>query len=74
MNIIINYYSLNIIVDNLLSLLDGTDIDYVDDGILRQSFENYMINSQYKSNAERAHESILSDYDNVSDLLNFIKE
>ena len=45
MNIIINYYSLNIIVDNLLSLLDGTDIDYVDDGILRQSFENYMINS-----------------------------
>ena len=46
----------------------------MDDGILRQSCENYMINSQYKSNAERAHESILSDYDNVSDLLNFIKE
>lgn len=46
----------------------------MDDGILRQFLEDYMIDSQYKSNAERAYESILSDYDNVSDLLNFIKE
>ena len=72
--LIFDYSSLNIIVDNLLTLLDGKDVDYDDDGVLRQfSLEDYMVDSKYKRNVENAYESILSDYDSVSDLLPSIK-
>ncbi|WP_295723047.1 condensation domain-containing protein [uncultured Methanobrevibacter sp.] len=72
--LIFDYNSLDIIFDTLLSLLEGEDINLVDDGVLRQfSLEDFLIDSEYKNNALKFYEPILSDYDNVSDLLPSIK-
>ena len=72
--LIFDYSSLNIIVNKLFCLLNGDETDYVDEGILRQiSLEDYLIDSEYKDNSLKFYESILSDHDNVSDLLPSIK-
>lgn len=61
--------SLNILLDSLISLLNNEDINYVDNGILRHvSFEND-IDSHYMDNAQVLLDNMLSDRDEVYDLL-----
>ena len=73
--LIFDYSSLNIIVDNLLALLNGEEMDYVDEGFLRRiSLEDFIVDSEYKNNAEKFYEAILNDCDDVSELLPSIKK
>ena len=56
-----------------MSILDGDDIDLVDNGVLRQiSFEEN-IAQKYMENADEFFESMLSDRDEVYELLPSIK-
>ena len=72
--LIFDYSSLNIIVDTIFSLLDGDEIDYVDDGVLRQfSLEESILDLEYISNAKSFFGSFLCDLDDVSDLLPSVK-
>ena len=61
--------SLNILLDSLISLLNNEDVDFVDDGILRQiSFEKDM-DSNYMDNARTLLDNMLADRDEVYGLL-----
>ena len=65
--------SAGIILNSLMSILDGDDIDLVDNGVLRQiSFEEN-IAQKYMENADEFFESMLSDRDEVYELLPSIK-
>ncbi len=62
--------SLNIMIDTLLSLLDGQNIDFVDDGVLRQiSFEEFIKDSDYMENARQFYDLMFLDKDEVYELL-----
>ena len=66
--------SLNILLDALVSVLDGDDCDFVDDGALRRiALENTIIDSAYKNDAGIFYESMLCDREEVYELLPSIK-
>ena len=61
--------SLNILLDSLISLLNDEDVDFVDNGILRQvSFEKD-IDSHYMDDAQKFLDNMLADRDEVYGLL-----
>ena len=61
--------SLNILLDSLVSLLNNEDVDFTDNGILRQvSFEKDM-DSHYIDDAQKFLDNMLADRDEVYDLL-----
>ena len=68
--LIFDYTSLNIILDNLDAILNDDVDDFVDDGVLKQiSLENFVMDSEYRNNVEIFYESILSDQEEVYELL-----
>ena len=65
--------SAKIVLDRLMSILDGDDIDIIDDGLLRQiSFEEN-ISQNYMGGALEFFDSMLADRDEVYGLLPSVK-
>ena len=68
-HLIFDINSLNILLNSLNSILNNEDIDFVDDGILRQvSFEEN-ITSEYMDDSKKFFDSMLVDKDEVYELL-----
>ena len=66
--------SLSIIVNDLIDILNGVDLDSIDYGFLRQvSFEENSIDSDYKNDAKTFFDNMLADLDETSDLLESVK-
>ena len=65
--------SANILLTSLISILEGEEVDFVDDGVLRQfSFEENITQEQME-NALEFFDLMLSDRDEVYELLPSIK-
>lgn len=73
-HLILDGRSANIVLDTLLSILDGNDVDFIDDGVLRQiSFEEN-IPHNYIEDAHEFFDSMLADRDEVNELLPSIEK
>lgn len=65
--------SASIILDSLTSILDGGDVDFVDNGVLRQiSFEENLA-EEYMDDAREFFDSMLVDRDDAYGLLSCVK-
>ncbi|WP_407430979.1 AMP-binding protein [Methanobrevibacter sp.] len=72
-HLIVDGSSSNIILNSLVSILEGNDVDFIDNGILRQiSFEEH-IDSDYMENAHEFFDLMLSDVDETYELLPCVK-
>ena len=65
--------SANILFDSLVSVLEGRDIDLIDNGVLRQISYEENISKDYMENASVFFDTMLSDRDEAYDLLPCIK-
>ncbi|WP_407462410.1 amino acid adenylation domain-containing protein, partial [Methanobrevibacter sp.] len=65
--------SANILLDSLLSILEGNDIDSIDTGILREISYEENISSDYMEEASLFFDSMLEDVDEVYELLPSVK-
>ena len=65
--------SANILLDRLISILDGNDIDLIDNGVLRGISYEENIAQEYMDNASEFFDSMLADRDEVYDLLPCVK-
>lgn len=71
-HVIFDGSSINILLNTLYSILDGKDVDFVDDGILREiSFEENL-SSDYMDEAKTFMSNMLADRDEVQELLHSI--
>ncbi|WP_407431868.1 amino acid adenylation domain-containing protein [Methanobrevibacter sp.] len=61
--------SLNILLDKLYSLLNNEDVDFVDNGILRQITFEKNLDSKYLNDAQQFLDEMLADRDKAYDLL-----
>ena len=72
-HLIVDGSSANIIFNSLISILEGNDADFIDNGVLRQiSFEEH-IDSDYMENAHEFFDLMLSDADETYELLPCVK-
>ncbi|MCR5026154.1 MAG: amino acid adenylation domain-containing protein, partial [Methanobrevibacter sp.] len=72
-SLIFDYYSLNTAIMDLLRILDGGDVESVDNGVLKQlSFKDVFEDSQYEESSKRFFDKLLADKDEAADLL-FLK-
>jgi len=65
--------SLNNIIKSLMNLLNGKKLNFVDDGVLRQTSFEENISHKYMEDGERFFETILNDRDEVYELLASVK-
>ncbi len=65
--------SANILLDSMMSILNGDSLDLIDDGILREISYEENISQDYMEKAFQFFDSILADKDETYDLLPSIK-
>ena len=65
--------SANILLDSLMPILDGKDLDLIDDGILREISYEENIASDYMEEALEFFDSMFADRDEAYDLLPSVK-
>ena len=67
--------SFNIVINTLLSILNGEYVEFVDDGVLRQiSFEEVVNDSAYREHAQEFYNDFLVDKDEANDLVFSVDE
>ena len=67
--------SFNIVINTLLSILNGEYVEFVDDGVLRQiSFEEVVNDSAYREHAQEFYNDFLVDKDESNDLVFSVDE
>ena len=72
-HLIVDGSSANIILNSLISILEGSGADFIDNGVLRQiSFEEH-IDSEYMENAQEFFDLMLRDVDETYELLPSVK-
>ncbi len=72
-HLIVDGSSANTIFNSLISILESRDVDFIDNGVLRQvSFEEH-IDSDYMENAREFFDLMLSDADETYELLPCVK-
>ncbi|WP_407416356.1 AMP-binding protein, partial [Methanobrevibacter sp.] len=74
-SLIFDANSFNTIINSLLKILNDENTELVDTGILRQiSFEEVVNNSEYRDHAQKFYNNILSERDDINDLVFSVAE
>ncbi|MBR6023543.1 MAG: hypothetical protein IK044_01100, partial [Methanobrevibacter sp.] len=73
--LIFDLSSFSIVINSLLSILNGEYVEFVDDGVLRQiSFEEVVNDSVYREYAQEFYDDLLVDKDEANDLVFSVDE
>ena len=68
-HVIFDGSSINVLLNNLYSILDDKNVDFVDDGILRQITFEENLSTDYMDEAKTFMSNMLADRDEVHDLM-----